>query len=79
MAQHHPGTDFQLRGFWLHLARGLWNTLILYELFVIIFTLVTTGGQGLIICPFIISCAITPTPFGNISRVGCDYDVEVRC
>ena len=60
MAQHHPGTDFQLRGFWLHLARGLWSTLILYELFVIIFTLVTTGGQGLTICPFIISCAITP-------------------
>ena len=60
MAQHHPGTDFQLRGFWLYLARGIWISFILYELFVIVFTLLTTGGQGLTICPFLVSCAITP-------------------
>ncbi len=60
MAQQHVETDVQLRGFWLYLARGIWISFILYELFVIIFTLLTTGGQGLTICPFIISCALTP-------------------
>lgn len=60
MAQQHVETDVQLRGFWLYLARGIWISFILYELFVIVFTLLTTGGQGLTICPFIVSCALTP-------------------
>ncbi len=53
-------TNFQLRGFWLHLARGAWIGFMLVELLVLILTLVATRGQGLTICPFIVSCNVTP-------------------
>jgi hypothetical protein len=42
-------TNFQLEGFWLHLARGAWIGFMLVELLVIILTLVATRGQGLTI------------------------------
>jgi hypothetical protein len=53
-------TNFQLAGFWLHLARGAWISFILLELLLLVLTLMATSGQGLTICPFIVSCAITP-------------------
>ncbi len=53
-------TNFQLEGAWLHLARGAWIACILAELVVLILTLVATRGQALTICPFIVSCAVTP-------------------
>ena len=52
-------TNFQLRGFWLHLARGAWIGFMLVELLVLILTLVATRGQGLTICPFIVNCDVT--------------------
>lgn len=55
-----PGTNFQLEGFWLHLARGVWIGFILIELLVLILTLVETRGRGLILCPFTASCNVTP-------------------
>jgi hypothetical protein len=55
-----PQTNFQLEGVWLHLARGAWIAFVLAELVVLILTLVATRGQGLTICPFIVSCAVTP-------------------
>jgi hypothetical protein len=53
-------TNFQLEGFWLHLARGAWIGFILVELLVLILTLVATRGRDLTICPFIVSCNVTP-------------------
>jgi len=53
-------TDFQLVGFWLHLARGTWLGFLLIELLVRILASVSTGGQGLTLCPFIVSCDVTP-------------------
>src|SRR2546429_445221 len=55
-----PQTNFQLEGFWLHLARGAWISFILVELLVIILTLIATHGENYSICPFIVSCAVTP-------------------
>ena len=52
-------TNFQLEGVWLHLARGVWIGFMLVELLVLLLTLVATSGQGLTICPFIVSCAVT--------------------
>ena len=52
-------TNFQLEGFWLHVVRGAWISFVLVELLVLILTLVATRGQGLTICPFIVSCAVT--------------------
>lgn len=53
-------TNFQLEGFWLHLARGAWIGFMLVELLVLILTLVATRGRDLTICPFIVSCNVTP-------------------
>ena len=47
-------------GVWLRIARGAWISFILFELLMIPFTLLTTGGQGLTICPFLVSCTVTP-------------------
>src|SRR6266487_1049872 len=55
-----PQTNFQLEGFWLYLARGAWISFILVELLVLILTLIATRGRDLTICPFIVSCAVTP-------------------
>src|SRR6266480_4602299 len=55
-----PQTNFQLEGFWLHLARGAWISFILVQLLVIILTLIATHGENYSICPFIVSCAVTP-------------------
>jgi hypothetical protein len=54
------GTDFQLEGVWLHLARGVWIGFPLVEFLVLLFTLVATHGRGLTLCPFIVSCDVTP-------------------
>ena len=53
-------TNFQLEGFWLHLARGAWIGFMLVELLVLMLTLVATRGRDLTICPFIVSCNVTP-------------------
>jgi hypothetical protein len=55
-----PRTNLQLEGFWLYLARGAWIGFILFELLVIILTLVATRGYNSSMCPFIVSCAVTP-------------------
>ncbi len=53
-------TDFQLEGSWLYIARGAWIGYMLVSLLVLLLSLVATRGQGLTICPFIVSCAVTP-------------------
>ena len=53
-------TNFHLEGFWLHLARGAWIGFMLVELVVLILTLVATRGRDLTICPFTVSCDVTP-------------------
>ncbi len=53
-------TNFQLEGFWLLLARGAWAAFVLAELVVLLLTLLATRGQGLTICPVIVSCGVTP-------------------
>jgi hypothetical protein len=55
-----PQTNFQLEGFWLHVARGAWICFILVELLVLILSLVATRGESYNICPFIVDCAVTP-------------------
>jgi hypothetical protein len=62
-------TNFQLEGFWLHLVRGAWIGFILVELLVLILTLVATHGQNLTICPFIVSCDVTPTTAQALHRL----------
>jgi hypothetical protein len=54
-------TNFQLAGFWLLLARGVWLAFVLPELVVLLLTLVAARGQGLTFCPFIVSCEVTPS------------------
>jgi len=53
-------TNFQLEGFWLLLARGVWVAFVLAELAVLLLTLVATRGRGMTFCPFIVSCEVTP-------------------
>jgi hypothetical protein len=62
-------TDFHLQGFWLHLARGAWITFILVELLVLLLALLATRGQGLIICPFIVNCDVTPATAQALHRL----------
>ncbi len=64
-----PRTNFQLEGFWLHLARGAWIGFMLVELLVLILTLVATRGRGLTICPFIVSCDVTPATAQALHRL----------
>src|SRR5256885_2374503 len=45
-----PQTNFQLKGVWLYVARGVWIASVLTELIVIIFTLFASRGHGLTIC-----------------------------
>jgi hypothetical protein len=52
--------DFQLEGSWLYIARGAWIGYMLVSLLVFILTLVATRWQDLTICPFTVSCAMTP-------------------
>jgi hypothetical protein len=45
-------TNFQLKGGWLLLARGVWLAFVLPELVVLLLTLVAARGQGLTFgCP----------------------------
>ncbi len=55
-----PQTNLQLEGFWLYLARGAWISFIVVELLVLILSLVATQGESYSICPFIVSCTVTP-------------------
>ena len=64
-----PRTDFQLEGVWLHLARVAWIGFMLVELLVLILTLVATGGRGLTICPFIVSCEVTEASAQALQRL----------
>ncbi len=64
-----PRTNFQLEGFWLHLARGAWIGFPLVEILVLIFALLATHGQGLTICPFIVSCDVTPATAQALNRL----------
>ena len=53
--------ELSARGFWLYLrSRGAWIGFMLVELLVLILTLVATRGRDLTICPFIVSCDVTP-------------------
>ena len=67
-----PQTNFQLKGFWLHMALGAWIGFVLVELIVIIFTLFASRGQGLTICSWTddTSCAITPATVQALHRLG---------
>jgi hypothetical protein len=53
-------TNVQLEGFWLYLARGAWIGFMLVALLVLILTWVATHGEISSICPFIVSCTVTP-------------------
>ncbi len=53
--------DFQLRGIWLHLARGAWLIFLGAELIITIISLIVSPRYGLAICPFPTNCAITPS------------------
>jgi hypothetical protein len=55
-----PQTNLQLKGFWLHLARGAWICFMLLTLVVITLSLVVTQGESASLCPFLASCAVTP-------------------
>jgi hypothetical protein len=65
-------TNFQLEGIWLHLARGVWISFMLVSLLMLLFTLVATHGQGLTICPFIVSCAVTPATAQALGHLAID-------
>src|SRR6266516_1219543 len=64
-----PRTNFQLEGFWLHLSRWAWIGFMLVELLVLILTLVATRGRSLTICPFIVSCDVTPATVQALHRL----------
>jgi len=64
-----PQTNFQLKGFWLHLARGVWICFILVELLVIILSLVAARGESYSICPFLASCTVTPATAQGLHRL----------
>ena len=53
-------TNFQLEGFWLSLARGVWISFLLVELLVLILSLVATRGESSRICPFLVDCTVSP-------------------
>ncbi len=66
-----PQTNFQLEGFWLHLARGTWIAFVLAELVIIILTLFESLRYGLTICPWAAtSCFVTPAMAQALHRVG---------
>ena len=69
-----PQTNFQLEGFWLHLARGAWISFLLVELLVLILSLGAMHGQSYSICPITVSCAVTSS-FGSSAAalVDCPY------
>ena len=67
-----PQTNFQLEGFWLHLARGAWIGFMLVELLVLILTLVATHGENYSICPFIVDCPLTPATAQALHRLSID-------
>lgn len=52
--------DLQLRGIWLHLARGTWLIFLGAELVITIISLFVSPSSDLAICPFPSNCAITP-------------------
>ena len=63
-------TNFRLEGFWLYVVRGAWISFVLVELLVLLLALVATSGQGFVICPFIVSCAVTPATAQALQHVG---------
>ena len=69
---HSPQTNFQLEGFWLHMARGAWIAFVLVELIVIIFTLFASRGHALTICAWTddTSCAVTSATIQALHHVG---------
>jgi hypothetical protein len=63
-------TNFRLEGFWLYVVRGAWISFVLVELLVLLLTLVATSRQDFAICPFIVSCAVTPATAQALQHVG---------
>ncbi len=64
-------TNFQLEGFWLHVARGVWLAFVLAELVIIVLTLLESLKYGLTICPWAAtSCFVTPATAQALHRVG---------
>ena len=64
-------TNFQLEGFWLHLARGVGIAFVLAELVIILLTLLESLKYGLTICPWAAtSCFVTPTTAQALHRIG---------
>jgi hypothetical protein len=51
-------------------VRGAWISFVLVELLVLLLALVATSGQGFAICPFIVSCAVTPATAQALQHVG---------
>ena len=65
------GTNFQLEGVWLHLARGAWITFVLAQLVIIILALFEARIYELSICPFASqSCAVSPATAQALHRLG---------
>src|SRR5438309_119146 len=67
---HYPRTDFQLRGFWLHMARGVWVVFLVAELLLTIISLFGSHGHGLTVCPFPSNCALTPATVQALHHAG---------
>jgi len=64
-------TDFQLRGFWLHIARGAWISFLVVDLMVVILTLFASRGYDPpTICAFPANCAITPDTVQALHHAG---------
>ncbi len=68
--KHYPRADFQLRGFWLHMARGVWIVFLAAELTLTIISLFGSHGHGLTVCPFPSNCALTPATVQALHRAG---------
>ena len=64
-------TDFQLIGFWLHIARGAWISFLVVDLMVVILTLFASRGYDPpTICAFPANCAITPDTVQALHHAG---------
>ena len=67
---HYPRADFQLRGFWLRMARGVWIVFLLAELMLTIISLFGSHGHSHTVCPFPSNCALTPATVQALHRAG---------
>jgi hypothetical protein len=67
----YPRTDFQLRGFWLHILRGGWIGFLVVELVVVILTLFASRLYGPpTLCAFPANCALTTDTVQALHHAG---------